>query len=426
MGLWCRLFNAALGGTKTHFASRLYEDLLGDGVGVPLSNAVALIQAIAQRPSSSRLVLLDRYIKDVLYDADMKTDELIELMASSLADTPQGAAFAFHIARRIDPNAAIPPAVIGTLIPQLALSRSQHHRSLALSLLDMLPPGKETVSLYRTALRNLNEHIRVADLGLESSIAVYEGMKKMESSSPEAQGQTISHLMVALCKLEHLDLALGMFRESVTRKVALTAVGPATLMLKLATSQRTAEAYEVERGYYAVTPKSANHRAVTHSHLAVDIVSGVPVDLSVFVGKDGKMKSIDGSAPMTRKFFKYLLDLQLEVSSASASVAAADQEDTDRRCPPRTPAPEPEQMMTAPTAAAATTISPSTTTTSMIASSSPTSQVTVAAANADAPPLSAHAAAVGHIKKSVQPLTRSWNEHKGTGEWMLDMRTSTT
>lgn len=407
---WKLFFNRALSHGHLHFASRLYMDIQADGLRVPRAQSLAFIRAIASKPSSSRLVLLERYIKDLLYEPNAQTNDLIAEIWTAMANSPREAALAFQLVRRINPAAPIPYPIIDQILPQLALSSLAEHRTLATQLLSIMPDTPHKMAKYHEVLAQFNKSIRTADLGMESSLAVYKSMygDKGADADPRSRGHTVSLLLDGMCKLDQLDMALGMFRESVGRKVSLTQNGPASLMIKLSLALRLDEAYTVEKEFYSVVPADNKYPRMVGARIVADILSGVDIDLAVYYNPEKDVMRMHKGYRPSPRFYKFLQDLQVEAQAGLPGMSDTFLAKDDEADGGEPPGAEPE--------------------TASMATTEGTAPEEPAENSADVEPERERASAAVHFRKAAQPLTRSWSgvpseaseAVDGHGEWTLD------
>jgi hypothetical protein len=374
---WHKLFAAAVRHRQLHFTSRLYTDIQADGLRVPQRAQIALVKLIASTPSDSRPVLLDRHIKDYLWNEAQPVEPLMVAIAQGLGSTgiSEDAARAVNLCHRIAVHGSvdipIPVRAAEALMASLFRSSKPETRSLGRQVLEQLPPA-EAGKAYTLALSALVKNIRAA--GLEQVIALY---RRMEADGVPATGEVGSLLIMAVLKEGHLDSALAIFRTVVEQVGPIKSAAMGRLMISLALAGRTEEAYAVEREWRALFPDGADYdKGVYGARLVVDLKAGKDVDTSVFeLSKEGRvlLRKHQGYKP-TRPFFNFVESLRPE--------GALPEEQPEREA-----VVEEEEETPAPAVAAR--------------ASEPDRDPTV------------------RCKRAAQPLTRSWD---ASGGWLVDRR----
>lgn len=297
---WNKLFAAAVSRGQIFFASRLYADFQTDGLTVPKQQLLRLIERIAATENVSRAILLDRHVKDYLWD-EAPPGELITAVVRGMSSTgARSAVEALRLAKRISPN-DLPFEAIEAALPVLAASSQRNRRALAFALLKELPTDQAKRG-YESVLAALVKNPRAA--GLEPVLAV---VHDMFARGIPAAGKTSSLIASALLKNGELNAALAVFRAALSREIALSSGAVGQLMVNLAEAGRCNDAYEVESAWRALVKEhdSLFDKAVRGARLFVDIKAGRNVDLDVYAAADGETKAHDGYRP-NKHFYAFL------------------------------------------------------------------------------------------------------------------------
>lgn len=377
VSLWDRFFSASIKNGRLHLASRLYADLLADGLQVPVKAQLAIITAIASKPSDSRTVLLDRHIKDYLWNEKQPIDDLMVAIAQGMGSTgdSEDAARAVRLCRRLVPvpgrHAHLPARAVEPLMTPLFTSSKDELRSLGVNVLQHLPAETATKA-YTLALSALVKNVRSA--GLAQVINLYH---QMERNGVQATAAIGSLLIMALLKYDHLDSALAIFKTATQQMGAIKSAAMGRLMIALALAGRCDEAYEAEKAWRAKFPKGADYdKAVYGARMVVDFMAGKDVDTSVFASSEhGRVILKEHAGYKPNRFFYNFVE-SLRPKGAEEAVQEAEAVDG-------------EEVKSEPV-------------------------VESVAAEESSEPSAARS------KRPVQPLTRSWAGSGGSGGWMLD------
>ncbi|EJT48979.1 hypothetical protein A1Q1_01968 [Trichosporon asahii var. asahii CBS 2479] len=299
---WNRLFAAAVSRGQIFFASRLYADFQSDGLTVPKQQLLRLIERIAATETVSRAILLDRHVKDYLWDEAPPSDLITALVRGMSSTGSRSAVEGLRLAKRISPD-QLPVAAIEAALPVLAASSHRGRRALAFALLKELPTDQARTG-YERVLSALVKNSRAA--GLEPVLAVVHDM--FERGIPAAE-KTSSLIISALLKNGQVDAGMATFRAAVSKNIALSSRAVGQLMVNLAQAGRCDDAYEVERTWRALTDEKANDKAVRGARLLVDIKAGRDVDLDVYTCDDGGTKEHAGYRP-NRHYLNFLRKLR--------------------------------------------------------------------------------------------------------------------
>lgn len=300
---WNRLFAAAVSKGEIFFASRLYADFQSDGLTVPKQQLLRLIERIAATENVSRAILLDRHVKDYLWDEAPPADLITAVVRGMATTGAQSTVDALRLAKRISSD-DLPVAAIEAALPVLASSTGRSRRALAFALLKELPTDQARRG-YESVLAALVKNPRAA--GLDPVLAV---VHDMFSRGIPAAGKSSSLIASALLKGGELDAALAVFRAAASRKLALSSAAAGQLMVHLADAGRCDDAYEVERTWRGLLEglEVLYDKGVRGARLLVDIKAGRDVDLSVYAAEDGT-KEHDGYKP-NRHYLEFLVGLQ--------------------------------------------------------------------------------------------------------------------
>lgn len=294
---WNRLFAASVSRGQIFFASRLYADFQADGLAVPKPQLLRLIERIAATENVSRAILLDRHVKDYLWDEAPAADVIVAVVRGMATTGARSTVDALRLARRISPE--LPVAAIEAAVPVLAASSKRSRRALAFALLKELPTS-EARRGYELVLSALVKNPRAA--GLEPVLAVVHDM--FARGIPAAE-RVSSLLASALLKHGELDAALALFRAAVARGAALSPGAVGQLMVRLAEESRCGDADEVERAWRALPGEHGHDGAVRGARLLVDMRAGRAVDLAVYDAEGGGTREHDGYRP-NRHFLEFL------------------------------------------------------------------------------------------------------------------------
>ncbi|BEJ17341.1 hypothetical protein CspHIS471_0607420 [Cutaneotrichosporon sp. HIS471] len=312
---WHTLFAATVKQGQLHFASRLYTDMQADGLRVPQRAQISLIKLIASRPSDSRAVLLDRHVKDYLWNETQPVEPLMAAIGQGFGSTgtAEDAAKAVHLLLSLlgpahaTTRISIPARAVEPLMAPLFRSSKADLRALGRQILERLPPA-HAGKAYTLALSALVKNIRAA--GLQQVLTLYH---RMDATGVPATSEIGSLLIMAVLKEGHIGSALAIFRLVTEQVGPIKSAALGRLMVSLALAGRTSEAYAIEQEWRALFPKGVDYdKGVYGARLVVDLKAGRQVDTSVFANfKEGNMllKKHHGYKP-TRSFFNFLESLQ--------------------------------------------------------------------------------------------------------------------
>lgn len=321
---WFTFFNTALKHGHIDFASRLYADFQADAQVVPRSTQLAFIRKIAQTPSHSRPVLLDRHIKDYLWDPEAPTEALVVQLCLGLSKTPDDAAYAIYLSRRVEPYTPLPLSVIKPLAVALASSDKYQRRVDAVKLLRELPVSEKIIGAYNAVLNALSKGAR--EHGFEHLVLVHQDMTARNIVS---DANTASILIKACLAQKQLDMAVKIFDAAIDGGYIITPTAVSGIMTRLALSGLVDEAYKVHSRWTALVSSTETELVgkdvVFGALLLVDIKAGRELDLPAVVCSRGDGQQYHNWEP-SRKYLQFLKQAQREQrGEGSPAVAASEQ-----------------------------------------------------------------------------------------------------
>ncbi|WWC88622.1 uncharacterized protein L201_003535 [Kwoniella dendrophila CBS 6074] len=316
--LWQKLFRYSLSTSdpQLHFASRLYTDLMADGIPIRRTDALMLIRAIGSKSSPSRAILLERHIKDYLWSSYGSKSPLILALTQGLSkggikDTD----LALNLAARISEGKPLQSSVIELVIGQLSKSTRKGDRLKIFHLLrNQLTDDKHTaIKNYNTVLsylinsskrNSISDDVEESQSQHQGQLSHSEGLayaiylyREMIDKGIKPNGRTISTMIRSLIDSGYLDSALSVFKACTKQShlhpdnsflIKSNSVG--RLMVNLAMNNRFKQAYEVESDWRKVST-TRNQRSwdkgVIGARLLVDIKSGKQVDVQEVMLKAG-------------------------------------------------------------------------------------------------------------------------------------------
>ncbi|WVQ83213.1 hypothetical protein IAT38_005352 [Cryptococcus sp. DSM 104549] len=315
---WGYIFYHALApeSRDIEWASRLYTDSLADGAPVGQVPQLAMIHAIGQvHPwDPSRSVLLERHIKDYLWDETLDRPSLVEAVVGGLttpkhttAECISDAEIALGLAERLSPpGEPFAAYVTSRIIFQLSRSPDPAHLTKVRELLLQLPPTSEhTTTSYDTVLSHLvgmYRHLSPEEM-LAQVISVYRELLEREVG---ASSRTVSVMIRALLEAGHTDSALGVFRSCVEQRLLVMSDAAGQLMVRLGLAGRDVESREVERQWREVQQRvspTAWDRGVVGAKVLLDTREGKEVDLKEierrtgWVGGESYLKFVESQRP---------------------------------------------------------------------------------------------------------------------------------
>lgn len=316
--LWRRFFDAAVSQGHIWFASRLYADFQADGFEVPRACMLSFINLVASRSSRSRTILLERHIKDYMYEDEHPVEPLVIAFTQGLVKTgAQDAAMAVHMAKRLSPD--LPVRAVELVIAPLIISTTSAHRELAMRLLADVPPAEASRS-YQLAITALVKKHSRPDLG--AVLALY---KSMTAQGVPVSVQIASALMTALLRGGYLESALSIFNAAADAKQAVKSSAIGRLMVNLGLKERCEEAYAAESRWRSLFPNGVDYdKGVRGARLLVDLKAGRRVDLSAFQNQDDKSAlEHDGYKPTT-PYLRFIESVQRDMEGVEESEASTE------------------------------------------------------------------------------------------------------
>lgn len=316
--LWRRFFDSAVKHGNVWFASRLYADFQADGLVVPRACMLGFIHLVASRPSRSRSILLERYIKDYMYDDEHPTKDLILAVTQGLVKTGSyDAESAVYIAKRLDKT--LPVEAVELVMRPLAASPKQAHRQLALALLQEVPPADASRS-YALAITGLF-HCSRDQVSLVDVLAVFHNMIKRDVP---VTVEVASVMVAVLVQSGRLDSALSVFNAAADAHKAIKSSAMGRLMVNLALADRCDEAYAAESRWRGLFPDGVDYdKGVRGARLVVDVKAGLEVDLSAYEGAEADVQDVDVDGYQPNKpFLRFIKRIQLELDQADQATQA--------------------------------------------------------------------------------------------------------
>lgn len=244
--LWRSLFHYTIGPERRHlhFASRLYADLMADGVSIRRTDAIAMVRAIGTTRGASRRILLERHVKDYLYMEYGSRQAFLTAIVKGLTARRRGddALLAFNAIMRLSTEKPVPGPVAQLLLDTLPADDEGVDHRYFLDLIRSLPAEAETATYYNSALHTLisPSHRRLSpNDSLSRAVDIY---KDMIARQIPPNGRTISYLIRGLCEADYLDSALGVFRASLDAGFEISSHATGSFMVLLGTKGRYEDA----------------------------------------------------------------------------------------------------------------------------------------------------------------------------------------
>ncbi|WVW84749.1 hypothetical protein I302_106784 [Kwoniella bestiolae CBS 10118] len=314
--LWQKLFRHSLTSPNhhLHFASRLYSDLMADGMAIRKPDMLLFIRSIGMKSSPSRAILLERHIKDYLWSENYGRSlaPLVLALTQGLSTGGiQDTDLALNLNERILQGNPIPSEVIEIIVSNLSRSVKSQDRIKVLHLLQQVN-GEDVraIKIYNTVLSNLifasskrNDRQEEGESRLNHeetlgyAIHLY---KEMISKSIKPNNRVVSNMIRILIDSDHLESALAVFDASVRSssssssssssgfRIKSNVVG--RLMINLAMTDRVDEAYRVEASWREVNGESEGRvwdKGAVGARMLVDIKSGREVDVEDVMRRTG-------------------------------------------------------------------------------------------------------------------------------------------
>ena len=291
--LWRKLFHYAISSDRAnlHFASRLYADLLADGMAIRSTDAIAMIRAIGTSRGASRRILLERHVKDYVWMEYGSRQAFLRAIVQGLTSSGRSddQLAAFNLILRLSVDRPVPTEVANMLLSRLPKSPEGICHRYFLDLLRLLPAIPDTVASYNTAISTIissaNAMRSPAHLSpveaLGRAFALYQDMIKRDipPTSP-----TINLIIRGLCHAEYLDSALKVFYASIDIGLVVFPNTAGSLMVRLALVGRFEDALDVEKKWKDVAQPHRDSlrtdRGVNVARVIVGLQRGVEVDMS--------------------------------------------------------------------------------------------------------------------------------------------------
>ncbi|WWC62654.1 uncharacterized protein I303_105251 [Kwoniella dejecticola CBS 10117] len=317
---WQKLFRYSLTSPNLHlhFASRLYTDLMADGVPIRRTDALMLIRAIGLKASPSRAVLLERHIKDYLWSKYGSTSPLILALVQGLTQGGvRDTQLALDLAQRLSEGKPLSSSVVEIIVGQLSKSTNPQDRIKIFHLLEQMSTNENSIKNYNTVLSYLvTSSRRISDTttgtlnhaeSLSYAIYLY---KEMINRGIKPNARTISTMMRSLIDSGYLESALSIFNACVKEKILIKSSMAGRLMVNLAMHNRLTEAYNTESAWRRLMKeKYEKHqvwdKGVIGARVLIDIKNGKEVNLDEIAkktgweGRAGFLKFLDSLKPFT-------------------------------------------------------------------------------------------------------------------------------
>ncbi|WWD18542.1 hypothetical protein CI109_102995 [Kwoniella shandongensis] len=293
---WRKLYKFSITSLHLHFASRLYADLMADGLAIRRTDALMMIRAIGTKPSPSRPILLERHIKDYLWVEYGRQPAFITALVQGLTKSSvKDAELALNLAQRLAEDKSLQPVVVQLIIAQLARSSRPEHRAKTFNLLRSLEPGADATWAYNTVLSYLVSAGRTEPAAdqlsrndsLGHAIALY---KEMLSNRLQPNVRTISTMLRGLLDNGYVDSALAVFNTCIEQRYSLKSSAVGRLMVRLALDGRADDALVIEKQWRDLSAKSKGiswDRGVVGARVLLDVQQGKQVDLEAVAKRTG-------------------------------------------------------------------------------------------------------------------------------------------
>ncbi|WRT67857.1 uncharacterized protein IL334_004831 [Kwoniella shivajii] len=299
---WRTLFKFSLTppNLHLHFASRLYTDLMADGIPIRRPDALMLIRAIGTKASPSRAVLLERHIKDYLWSSYGSTSPLILSLVQGLSQGGiKDSELALGLAERLSEGQSLSSGVIETIITQLSKSSKKEDRFKIFHLLEQVSMDKNDnpIKNFNTVLSHLVTSSRTSPDPEQGQLSHSETLgyaillyREMIKKGITPNSRTISIMLRSLLDSGYLDSASSIFNASMKAKIPIKSFAVGRLMVNLAMSDRTGDAYQVEETWRKLTTRGNEKswdKGVIGARILVDVKAGNEVDMEEIMKKTG-------------------------------------------------------------------------------------------------------------------------------------------
>jgi hypothetical protein len=262
----------------------LYADAQADGMAIRRTDALALIRAIGSNGNASRMVLLERHLKDYQWLDYGGKNALVQALVEGLTSTKSAddAAMALNLSQRILGDAALSKEARYLIISGLSATSNYQHIQQAYQLLlhshdlNSSRPYDDLISSYiKLSASKVN-----ADDRLRHAISIYRLLlaRKIPLST-----RTNTNLIRALIEAGHLDSALAAFHSALDASLQIKSHAIGRLMIGLIMAGREQEAGEVEDAWRnngeGLRSKQWD-RGVVGARALLDMKAGIEVDLA--------------------------------------------------------------------------------------------------------------------------------------------------
>ncbi|WVR06438.1 hypothetical protein IAU60_003469 [Kwoniella sp. DSM 27419] len=298
--LWRRLFKSSLTPPylHLHFASRLYTDLLADGVPVRRTDSLLMIRSIGLKSSPSRPILLERHIKDYLWMKHGSPDTLALALVQGLTQAgAKDADLALSLAQRLAGDQPLQPLVSRLIITQLAKSSEARDRTRCFRLLRQMDVGPEAVWSYNTVLSYLTHNARAVpepgtkqigrSQALQEAVTLY---RELIARRLRPNARTVSSMVRVLLENHYLESAVAIFYASVRQRLVLKSSVVGRMMVHLAVVGRADEADAIETAWRGIADMPQGRiwdKGVIGARILVDLKKGKAVDVDKIRARTG-------------------------------------------------------------------------------------------------------------------------------------------
>ena len=269
------------------FASKLYADFQYDGLRIRSREAESWIKAIAATPSESRLILLERHIKDWLYFDTGSRIQLCQAIISGLTRTKsaEDAWLAFMLVNRIDRGRQVDSETCTLLFRSMmtgpeVVDLDTLGRCIVILQNTRDPP----MSAYTALMKGLSTRIEASPYTNDSRQRLGL-MRELHTDivrrSRQPSDRFLSLLIREFAQAAFIDIALEHFSALLTqgRQISPDTVG--TLMIRLSMAKRYLDADNVRQGYMRSLPFGHLHytRKLAGARVFLSTQRGDVVDL---------------------------------------------------------------------------------------------------------------------------------------------------
>ncbi|CAD6566544.1 MAG: hypothetical protein TREMPRED_002728 [Tremellales sp. Tagirdzhanova-0007] len=310
---WRSLFYETIAPRRRHIhlASRLYADLLADGIAIRRVDSLAMIRAIGTSRGASRRILLERHLKDYIWAARVWRPDFLLAVVQGLTASGKRSdhLLAFQLVLQLSVGQSVSAEVASRLLAKLPTTEEATNHQYFLDLLHSVPSAPETAAVYETAISTIVSSVSAATTSKRISISPSQGLhgalalyKDMISREIPPTNWTISLLVRALSQADQLDSAIKVFHASMDAGKIITSDAAGKLMISLGSGGRFIEAEEVgSRWRGATAPDSTQaDRGVSLASLLLDLKRGIHVDMAEVSRRGGWRGTKELSLSMER------------------------------------------------------------------------------------------------------------------------------